>query len=169
MYKEFRELSRADAVKSLYQDMAARHRARFRSIHVWNFFLFSVGDYGSTEPPLCRSFASSKSRNPLISVVHTSNSCLFPASSSPFLTVLARSARPLLPSVPALSKPRLCGRADALWWASLLHRYLAGFVCQNLRRLGTYATMFCMSTILPRSVVRFEHLSDVTYKTPCPF
>jgi len=37
MYKEFRELSRADAVKSLYQDMAARHRARFRSIHVCHF------------------------------------------------------------------------------------------------------------------------------------
>ncbi|KAI5121430.1 hypothetical protein M0805_006192 [Coniferiporia weirii] len=34
MYKEFRELSRADAVRSLYQDMAARHRARFRSIHI---------------------------------------------------------------------------------------------------------------------------------------
>ena len=34
MYKEFRELSRVDAVKALYQDMAARHRARFRSIHV---------------------------------------------------------------------------------------------------------------------------------------
>ncbi|KAF5336479.1 hypothetical protein D9611_006682 [Ephemerocybe angulata] len=34
MYKEFRELSRVDAVKSLYQDMAARHRARFRSIHI---------------------------------------------------------------------------------------------------------------------------------------
>ena len=34
MYKEFRELTRADAVKALYQDMAARHRARFRSIHV---------------------------------------------------------------------------------------------------------------------------------------
>jgi len=34
MYKEFRELTRADAVKSLYQDMAARHRARFRSIHI---------------------------------------------------------------------------------------------------------------------------------------
>ena len=38
MYKEFRELNRADAVKSLYQDMAARHRARFRSIHVRTFF-----------------------------------------------------------------------------------------------------------------------------------
>ncbi|GJJ10261.1 60S ribosomal protein L20A [Clathrus columnatus] len=34
MYKEFRELTRADAVASLYQDMAARHRARFRSIHI---------------------------------------------------------------------------------------------------------------------------------------
>jgi ribosomal protein L20A (L18A) len=42
MYKEFRELTRADAVKSLYQDMAARHRARFRSIHV-RTFLFCVG------------------------------------------------------------------------------------------------------------------------------
>ncbi|KAG8810847.1 60S ribosomal protein L20 [Serendipita sp. 399] len=34
MYKEYRELSRADAVKALYQDMAARHRARFRSIQI---------------------------------------------------------------------------------------------------------------------------------------
>ena len=34
MYKEYRDLSRADAVDSLYQDMAARHRSRFRSIHI---------------------------------------------------------------------------------------------------------------------------------------
>lgn len=34
MYKEYRELSRAAAVNALYQDMAARHRARFRSIQV---------------------------------------------------------------------------------------------------------------------------------------
>jgi large subunit ribosomal protein L18Ae len=34
MYKEYREMSRADAVEALYSDMAARHRARFRSIHV---------------------------------------------------------------------------------------------------------------------------------------
>lgn len=34
MYKEVRDLSRAAAVASLYQDMAARHRARFRSIQV---------------------------------------------------------------------------------------------------------------------------------------
>lgn len=34
MYKEFREMSRTDAVEAMYQDMAARHRVRFRSVHV---------------------------------------------------------------------------------------------------------------------------------------
>ncbi|CAN6674552.1 large ribosomal subunit protein eL20B [Trichomonascus vanleenenianus] len=34
MYKEYRELSRVAAVEALYQDMAARHRSRFRSIHI---------------------------------------------------------------------------------------------------------------------------------------
>lgn len=34
MYKEYREMSRTAAVEALYQDMAARHRSRFRSIHV---------------------------------------------------------------------------------------------------------------------------------------
>jgi len=34
MYKEYRDVSRTSAVDTLYSDMAARHRARFRSIHV---------------------------------------------------------------------------------------------------------------------------------------
>ncbi|KAL1921218.1 60S ribosomal protein eL20 [Calcarisporiella thermophila] len=34
MYKEFRELSRVAAVQACYQDMAARHRARFSSIQI---------------------------------------------------------------------------------------------------------------------------------------
>ncbi|KAK5121086.1 60S ribosomal protein L20A [Meristemomyces frigidus] len=34
MYKEYREMSRCDAVDSMYQDMAARHRSRFRSVHI---------------------------------------------------------------------------------------------------------------------------------------
>jgi len=34
LYKEVRDLSRAAAVASLYQDMAARHRARFRSVQI---------------------------------------------------------------------------------------------------------------------------------------
>jgi large subunit ribosomal protein L18Ae len=34
MYKEYREMSRVAAVDALYQDMAARHRSRFRQVHV---------------------------------------------------------------------------------------------------------------------------------------
>ncbi|RIA84545.1 60S ribosomal protein L20A [Glomus cerebriforme] len=34
MYKEYREMTRTDAVHSCYQDMAARHRARFSSIQI---------------------------------------------------------------------------------------------------------------------------------------
>jgi len=34
MYKEYREMSRTDAVAALYQDMAARHRSRFRQVHI---------------------------------------------------------------------------------------------------------------------------------------
>jgi large subunit ribosomal protein L18Ae len=34
MYKEYREMSRVAAVDALYQDMAARHRSRFRSVQV---------------------------------------------------------------------------------------------------------------------------------------
>lgn len=34
MYKEYREMSRVAAVEALYQDMAARHRTRFRSVQV---------------------------------------------------------------------------------------------------------------------------------------
>lgn len=34
MYKEVRDVTRVGAVESLYQDMAARHRTRFRSIHI---------------------------------------------------------------------------------------------------------------------------------------
>ena len=55
MYKEYREMSRTEAVDALYQDMAARHRARFRSIHVRNQhlpdYLFIVLTFiGTTDP-----------------------------------------------------------------------------------------------------------------------
>lgn len=43
MYKEVREMSRTDAVEAMYQDMAARHRARFRSIHVCDRVLLGNG------------------------------------------------------------------------------------------------------------------------------
>ncbi|ODV85927.1 hypothetical protein CANARDRAFT_27996 [[Candida] arabinofermentans NRRL YB-2248] len=34
MYKEYRDVTRVAAVETMYQDLAARHRARFRSIHI---------------------------------------------------------------------------------------------------------------------------------------
>ncbi|KAI9316494.1 60S ribosomal protein L18ae [Dichotomocladium elegans] len=34
MYKEYRAMTRAEAVETCYQDMAARHRARFSSIQI---------------------------------------------------------------------------------------------------------------------------------------
>ncbi|CAN3365776.1 large ribosomal subunit protein eL20B [Diutina catenulata] len=34
MYKEYRDVTRVGAVEGMYQDLAARHRARFRSIHI---------------------------------------------------------------------------------------------------------------------------------------
>lgn len=72
MYKEYREMSRVDAVESLYADMAARHRARFRSIHV---------SANETSLPAwqrlttwTRSFASSSSRRRMTSSGRTSSS-----------------------------------------------------------------------------------------------
>jgi len=60
MYKEYRELSRADAVKALYQDMAARHRARFRSIQVR--FPYRIGEWNADSIASCRSSVCRKSR-----------------------------------------------------------------------------------------------------------
>ncbi|CUM63700.1 uncharacterized protein PRCAT00001284001 [Priceomyces carsonii] len=34
MYKEYRDVTRVGAVEGMYQDLAARHRARFRNIHI---------------------------------------------------------------------------------------------------------------------------------------
>merc|ERR1711887_287841 len=34
MYKEYTALTQNDAVQQMYQEMAGRHRARFRSIHI---------------------------------------------------------------------------------------------------------------------------------------
>ena len=34
MYKEYRDVTRVGAIETMYADLAARHRARFRSIHI---------------------------------------------------------------------------------------------------------------------------------------
>lgn len=72
MYKEYREMSRTDAVEALYQDMAARHRARFRSIHVC--IPWPGGMVGITANPITLRFSNlSNSHHLTWSNVHTSS------------------------------------------------------------------------------------------------
>ncbi|KAG8933573.1 60S ribosomal protein L20 [Tulasnella sp. 419] len=68
MYKEIRELSRADAIASLYQDMAARHRARFRSIHVLR--IQEVEKTSDIKRPYIKQLLVPKLRFPLPHRVH---------------------------------------------------------------------------------------------------
>ncbi|KAJ5526692.1 60S ribosomal protein L20-B [Penicillium tannophilum] len=63
MYKEFREMSRTDAVDALYQDMAARHRARFGSIHVLK--VVEITDADSIRRPYIKQLLGKNVKFPL--------------------------------------------------------------------------------------------------------
>ena len=93
MYKEYREMSRCEAVDALYQDMAARHRARFRSIHVRPGIILALCCRPSLLTLPCRSSRSSRSRRPRTSAAPTSSSFWPRTSSSPCLTATPRSPR----------------------------------------------------------------------------
>ena len=95
MYKEFRELSRADAVKSLYQDMAARHRARFRSIHVRLIVSFLLENADRQRVDASRSSGLLRSKRLRTYAAHTSSNCLPQVSVSLYPTACRRAAAPL--------------------------------------------------------------------------
>jgi large subunit ribosomal protein L18Ae len=63
MYKEYRELSRSDAVSACYQDMAARHRARFRSIHIIK--IAEMKGKSNVRRPSTKAFMTSSIKFPL--------------------------------------------------------------------------------------------------------
>jgi len=67
VYKEFRDVSRVGAVNQLYMDMAARHRARFRSIQI-----IEVRRLGNSRVirPNIKQFLSSKLKFPLPHRIH---------------------------------------------------------------------------------------------------
>ena len=94
MYKEYREMSRTDAVEAMYQDMAARHRSRFRSIHV-RFMRLPVATI-HTNQFANRSSRLLNSRRPTTSSALTSSNSSPRTSNSLFLTAsprqLARSS-----------------------------------------------------------------------------
>ena len=117
MYKEYREMSRTDAVEAMYQDMAARHRSRFRSIHVRPSST-STKYQISILTLLCRFSKLLSLRRATTSSDHTSSNSLPRDSNSLFLTVsprlLARSSLPL--SDHQLSIERLCEGVLGLGW-----------------------------------------------------
>ncbi|KAG4301309.1 hypothetical protein PCANB_002406 [Pneumocystis canis] len=63
MYKEYREVSRTAAVKALYQDMASRHRSRFRSIHILR--VVEIKKTSDVKRLYIRQFLNSKLKFPL--------------------------------------------------------------------------------------------------------
>ena len=121
MYKEFREMSRVDAVEALYQDMAARHRARFGSIAVcpllsdWYLEFTTFSNLFSYN----RSSRLLRSRTPRASAAPTSSSSSPRTSSSPCLTVpsslLARSCSPTRGHLP-LHKRNARGLGNRSVW-----------------------------------------------------
>lgn len=84
-------MSRTDAVEALYQDMAARHRARFRSIHVR--IPVRAGDNCAALTTFCRSSRSSRLRRPSLSAAPTSSRFSPRTSSSLCLTASTRPPR----------------------------------------------------------------------------
>ena len=63
MYKEYRAMSRVEAVEQMYQDMAARHRSRFRSIHILK--VVELEKTSDVKRPYIKQLLDSKLRFPL--------------------------------------------------------------------------------------------------------
>ena len=136
MYKEYREMSRVAAVDALYQDMAARHRSRFRQVQVRSDRLYRV--HQSTYI-LFRFSRSLRSRRPTTSADHTSSSSLPRTSSSRCPTAstrrLARRSSPL-PDLP-LSSKRVFHYGVRSGWVGMIWVSL-GYACFTKRStLGT--------------------------------
>lgn len=124
-------MSRTDAVDALYSDMAARHRARFRSIHV----RFFVGIYRTANGQAMltcgdRSFVSSRLRRPTMSSALTSSSSSRRTSASPSPTA---SPRLLAPRSSARTDPPLSLRVFLVWTGDG-----QGFFCRCLLRMKNY-------------------------------
>ena len=117
MYKEYREMSRTDAVEAMYQDMSARHRSRFRSIHV--SYIRSQVSTIHTDQTTNRSSRLLNSRRPTTSSAPTSSNSSPRTSNSLFLTA---SPRQLAPSSSLASdhQPSTEQSGDRVWkWVGI--------------------------------------------------
>lgn len=119
-------MSRADAVDALYQDMAARHRARFGSIAVCCLL-----NYADLYLTMHRSSRSLRSRRRTASVAPTSSSSSPRTSSSLCLTALssplARSCLPTRGRLPLLKRESLGSGARRVW----MDGYVTAIACMK--------------------------------------
>lgn len=109
-------MSRTDAVEALYQDMAARHRARFRSIHVccWIGTISQETLEKGITNGNSRSSKSSNWQRPMMWNGLTSDNYLLRTSSSHFLI---GSQRLLVGKLSLLSVLRLFTSLSCIsWW-----------------------------------------------------
>ena len=117
MYKEYREMSRTDAVEAMYQDMSARHRSRFRSIHVC--YVRPRVSTLYTDHTTNRSSRLLNSRRPTTSSAPISSNSSPRTSNSLFLTA---SPRQLAPSSSLASdhQPSTEQSGDRVWkWVGI--------------------------------------------------
>ena len=131
-------MSRTDAVEALYQDMAARHRSRFRSIHVrWTI----RHCLSTTNNKNYRSSRLLSSRRPTMSSAHTSSNSSPRTSSSLFLTVSPRQTVPRssLASAHQLSTKRVLAMWGfrMVWGGSALHYSCYSSLCSIGRIMST--------------------------------
>lgn len=145
MYKEFREMSRVEAVEALYQDMAARHRARFGSIAVCFPLLSNVTRLEAAKSNIFssnRSSRLSRSRTLRASVAPTSSSSSPRTSSSPCPTVpsspLARRSSPTRGRLP-LHKCNAGGSGNRSVWMN----YDLAIACKDTKHAASNA---CVTT-----------------------
>lgn len=124
-------MSRTEAVEALYQDMAARHRARFGSIHVRSITTASFPEALNNRTFLTNPRRSSRllrSRTPTPSAAPTSSSSSPRTSSSPCPTApssLARSCTLTLAPLPS----RKCEDLGVGKWSVGMNDYVMAIAC----------------------------------------
>lgn len=82
MYKEYRDVTRVGAVETMYMDLAARHRARFRNIHILKVVELEKSD--DVKRPYARQFLAKGLKFPLPHRVERTRKLFQPKAPSTF-------------------------------------------------------------------------------------
>lgn len=157
MYKEYRAMSRVEAVEQMYSDMAARHRSRFRSVHILK--VVELEKTSDVKRPYIKQLLEPKLRFPLPSRLPKQAVSTFDACFMQILTIhrVPERRSSLLQGHPPGTKQNSC---DGLGWSRTLH------LCRDSQRmshfLAIYGIQFIMHTISHRAIESLRE-SLITY------